>query len=90
VEARPLGGPLDNDDFERETHREIAELKTRTRIREVEAGRGGTTEVATESTPSSRENEDKTRMALKFKCKHKHTELSPQFLHFTTVGMLNT
>jgi hypothetical protein len=31
------GGPLDSDEFEREAHREIAELKARSRIRQLEA-----------------------------------------------------
>lgn len=31
------GGPLDSDKFEREVHREIAELKGRSRIRQLEA-----------------------------------------------------
>lgn len=31
------GGPLDSDKFEREAHREIAELKARSRIRQLEA-----------------------------------------------------
>lgn len=30
------GGPLDSDKFEREAHREIAELKARSRIRQLE------------------------------------------------------
>lgn len=33
------GGPLDSDDFEREAHKEIAELKARSRIRQLEAER---------------------------------------------------
>ena len=31
------GGPLDSDKFELEAHREIAELKARSRIRQLEA-----------------------------------------------------
>ena len=31
------GGPLESDKFEREAHREIAELKARSRIRQLEA-----------------------------------------------------
>ena len=31
------GGPLDSDDFECQAHKEIAELKARSRIRQLEA-----------------------------------------------------
>ena len=31
------GGPLDSDEFEREAHKEIAELKAKSRIRQIEA-----------------------------------------------------
>jgi len=30
------GGPLDSDEFERKAHKEIAELKARSRIRQLE------------------------------------------------------
>ncbi|KAF9653783.1 hypothetical protein BDM02DRAFT_1069890 [Thelephora ganbajun] len=35
--GKTLGGPLDSDTFEREAHKEIAELKARSRIRQLEA-----------------------------------------------------
>ena len=35
--SKTPGGPLDSDKFERKAHREIAELKARSRIRQLEA-----------------------------------------------------